>query len=157
GQLADIEKVHDLNGLFDYFVKYGKEGGNPFFGGYVYAHMKNSSMNAVYLGGGSLVLGSSYFQQDDEKNRQTLMDYTQYVDTLYTKGVDGAKGSKGGDVVAFEKSIASYLKTIEEMRDAQKRYNPVAVADLGKIVKNMDVAKYLDTMGFRADTVIISE
>ncbi len=157
GQLADIDKVQDLNGLYDYFVKYGREGGNPFFGGYVYAHMKNSTINAVYLGGGGLGLGRSYYQQDDEKNRQTLMDYTQYVDTLYTKSLDKTRASQGAYLAAFEKSIASHLKTIEEMRDAQKRYNPVAVADLSKIVKNMDVAKYLDTMGFRADTVIISE
>src|SRR5690606_13051215 len=45
GQLTDLEKVQNLSELYDYFIKYGKEGGNPFFGGYVYAHMKNSSMN----------------------------------------------------------------------------------------------------------------
>src|SRR5690606_17753480 len=39
----------------------------------------------------------------------------------------------------------------------QKRYNPVAVKDLKDMVKNMDIAKYLSTMGFKADTVIISE
>src|SRR5690606_26353074 len=83
GQLADLEKVQNLSELYDYFIKYGKEGGNPFFGGYVYAHMKNSSMNAVYLGGGSLGLGRSYYQKEDEKNRQTLTEYTAYVNTLY--------------------------------------------------------------------------
>ena len=43
------------------------------------------------------------------------------------------------------------------MRDAQKRYNPIAVKDLGAMVKNMDVAKYIQTLGFRADTVIVGE
>src|SRR5690606_12776944 len=38
-----------------------------------------------------------------------------------------------------------------------KRYNPVAVADLPNIVKNIDIAKYLKEIGFTADTVIISE
>ncbi len=157
GQLTDLDKIQNLTDLYDYFVKYGKEGGNPFFGGYVYAHMKNSSMNAVYLGGGGLGLGRSYYQKEDEKNKQTLLDYTQYVNTLYSTAGQKTNDLKGPKVVAFEKEIASYLKTIEESRDAQKRYNPVAVADLGKLVKNMDVAKYLTTMGFRADTVIISE
>ncbi len=157
GQLTDLDKIQNLTDLYDYFVKYGKEGGNPFFGGYVYAHMKNSSMNAVYLGGGGLGLGRSYYQKEDEKNKQTLLDYTQYVNTLYHTTGQKTSDLKGPKVVAFEKEIASYLKTIEESRDAQKRYNPVAVADLSKLVKNMDVAKYLTTMGFRADTVIISE
>src|SRR5690606_10361076 len=56
-----------------------------------------------------------------------------------------------------EKEIASYLKTIEESRYAQKRYNPVAVTDLGKMVKNMDIAQYIADIGFKADTVIIGE
>src|SRR5690606_15904001 len=157
GQLTDLEKVHSLAELYDYFVKYGKEEGNPFFGGYVYAHMKNSSMNAVYLGGGGLGLGRSYYQKEDEKNKQTLTDYTQYVNTLYSTIGQKTRDLKGPKVVAFEKEIASYLKTIEESRDAQKRYNPVAVKDLGALVKNMDIARYLKTMGFHPDTVIISE
>ncbi|NGM61903.1 M13 family metallopeptidase [Sphingobacterium sp. SGG-5] len=157
GQLTDLEQVHNLAELYDYFIKYGKEGGNPFFGGYVYAHMKNSSMNAVYLGGGNLGLGRSYYQKEDEKNRQTLTDYTAYVNTLYSKTGQITKDLKGPKVIAFEKEIASYLKTVEESRDAQKRYNPVAVKYLSTLVKNVDIARYLKSMGFHPDTVIISE
>ncbi|SUJ24688.1 Neutral endopeptidase [Sphingobacterium spiritivorum] len=39
----------------------------------------------------------------------------------------------------------------------KKRYNPVAVKDLNKMVKNIDIAKYISDLGFKADTVIISE
>ncbi|GAA4137008.1 M13 family metallopeptidase [Sphingobacterium kyonggiense] len=156
-QLSDIDKVQDLAGLYNYFLKYGPVGGNPFFGGYVYAHMKNSNMNAVYLGGGGLGLGRSYYQKVDEKNTETLGNYQKYINTLYSKVDQKTRDLKGPKVVAFEKEIASFLKTVEEQRDAQKSYNPVAVNDLGKMVKNMDVAKYLKTVGFKADTVIISE
>lgn len=156
-QLSDIDKVQDLAGLYSYFLKYGPVGGNPFFGGYVYAHMKNSNMNAVYLGGGGLGLGRTYYQKVDEKNTETLGNYQKYINTLYSKVDQKTRDLKGPKVVAFEKEIASFLKTVEEQRDAQKSYNPVAVNDLGKMVKNMDVAKYLKTVGFKADTVIISE
>lgn len=156
-QLNDIDQVTNLEELYDYFVKYGRLGGNPFFGAYVYAHMKNSNMNAVYLGGGGLGLGRSYYQKEDERNTETLGDYQQYINALYGKVDPRTRDLKGPKVVAFEKLIASHLKTVEEMRDAQKRYNPVAVADLGEMVKNMDVAGYIEKMGFRADTVIIGE
>lgn len=156
-QLQDIDKISNMKELYDYFLKYAEIGGNPFFGGYVYAHMKNSNMNAVYLGGGGLGLGRSYYQKEDAKNTETLGNYQQYINSLYNKVEPKTRDLKGPKVVAFEKLIASNLKTVEEQRDAQKRYNPVAVNDLGKMVKNMDVQKYLQTMGFKADTVIIGE
>lgn len=156
-QLKDIDQVKNLKGLYDYFVKYGAIGGNPFFGAYVYAHMKNSNMNAVYLGGGGLGLGRTYYQKEDAKNTETLGSYNQYINALYGKVDPKTRDLKGPKVIEFEKLIASNLKTVEEMRDAQKRYNPVAVKDLNKMVKNMDVAKYIQALGFKADTVIIGE
>ncbi|MFD2896595.1 M13 family metallopeptidase [Sphingobacterium arenae] len=155
--LSKIDDIETLDDLYHYLVEVGPEGGNPFFGGYVYAHMKNSDVNAVYLSGGSLGLGRSYYQKVDDKNVETLGQYATFASTLYSKIDPRTKDLKGPKIVAFEKEIASYLKTIEESRDAQKRYNPVAVADLGKMVKNIDVANYIKTLGFKADTVIISE
>lgn len=155
-QLHDIAAVQNLQDLYDYFLKYGVYGGNPFFGGYVSAHMKNSNINTVYLGGGGLGLGRTYYQKVDDKNTQTLADYQQYIDRLSTVVLSEDR-QKGPAIVEFEKKIASKLKTVEESRDATKRYNPVAVADLGSLVKNMDVAKYIRELGFTADTVIIGE
>ena len=155
--LDKIDAINDLNELYSYLLEVGPEGGNPFFGGYVYAHMKNSDVNAVYLGGGGLGLGRSYYQKVDEKNTETLALYSDFVSALYTRTGQMTRDLKGPKIVAFEKEIASYLKTIEESRDAQKRYNPVAVSYLGKLVKNIDVAKYIKELGFTADTVIISE
>lgn len=157
-RLKEIDAIQNISELENYLTKHGAEGGNPFFGGYVYADMKNSNVNAVYLGAAALGLGRSYYQKVDEKNTQTLEDYVQYINKL-NEIVDEAAidSSVGASVMNFEKAIASYLKTIEESRDAQKRYNPVAVNDLQNMVKNVDVAKYLRDMGFTADTVIISE
>src|SRR5690606_394701 len=155
--LTKIDAIETLDDLYDYLVEVGPEGGNPFFGGYVYAHMKNSDVNAVYLGGGSLGLGRSYYQKVDEKNTETLGQYANFISTLYSKVDQRSRDLKGPKIVAFEKEIASYVKTIDASRDAQKRNNPVAVTDLGKMVKNMDIAQYIADIGFKADTVIIGE
>ncbi|GHE42348.1 M13 family metallopeptidase [Sphingobacterium griseoflavum] len=155
--LAKIDAIKDIKGLYKYLLEVGPERGNPFFSAYVSAHMKNSDINAVYLGGGGLGLGRSYYQKVDEKNTETLAQYAQFISTLYSKVDQRTRDLKGPKVLAFEKEIASYLKTIEESRDAQKRYNPVAVADLGKMVKNVDIAGYIKQLGFTADTVIIGE
>jgi len=155
--LDKIDAIQNMNDLYNYLVEVGPEGNNPFFGGYVYAHMKNSDVNAVYLGGASLGLGRSYYQKVDEKNTETLAQYSEFVSSLYTFTGQKTFDLKGPKIVAFEKELAANLLTIEEQRDAQKRYNPVAVADLGKMVKNIDIAKYLKQIGFTADTVIIGE
>lgn len=156
-QLADIDAVQNLQDLYGYFKKYGVVGGNPFFGGHVSAHMKNSNMNTVYLGGGRLGLGRTYYQREDEKNTETLESYRQYIDRLGVAVLGSVQADKGDEVVDFEKKIATRLKTVEESRDATKRYNPVAVSDLKNLVKNIDVAGYIREMGFTADTVIIGE
>lgn len=156
-RLKDINNIKNLKDLTAYFSKYGREGGNPFYGGFVSAHLKNSKINTVYLGGGSLGLGRTYYQKDDEANRKTLGDYAEFINTLNAKVDPKTKDLKAPKIIAFEKAIAANLKTVEESRDAAKRYNPVAVNDLGKMVKNVDVAGFLKEVGFKADTVIVGE
>ncbi|MEN5232083.1 M13 family metallopeptidase [Sphingobacterium faecium] len=155
--LDKIDAIKDFKGLYNYLVEVTPIGGNPFFGGYVYAHLKNSNVNTVYLGAASLGLGRSYYQVVDAKNTETLGDYSNFISALYSKVGQRTRDLKGPKIVAFEKELAKNLKTVEQSRDAEKRYNPVAVADLGKMVKNIDLAKYLKDTGFKADTVIISE
>lgn len=155
--LEKIDAIKNFKDLYAYLLEVAPEGGNPFFAAGVNAHMKNSDINAVYLGGGNLGLGRSYYQKVDDKNTETLAQYAAYISSMYSRIDQRTRDLKGPKVVAFEKEIASYLKTIEESRDAQKRYNPVAVADLGKMVKNIDIAKYIKELGFTADTVIIGE
>jgi len=58
--LDKIDAIKDFKGLYNYLVEVTPIGGNPFFGGYVYAHLKNSNVNTVYLGAAILGLGRSY-------------------------------------------------------------------------------------------------
>ncbi len=155
--LEKIAAIKNFNDLYSYLVEAAPRGGNPFFGGYVSAHLKNSDVNTVYLAAANLGLGRSYYQVNDQKNEETLRDYSDYISALYSKSGQRTKDLKGPAIVAFEKQAAAHLKTVEQSRDANGRYNPVAVADLKRMVKNIDLAKYLQDVGFKADTVIISE
>lgn len=152
-----IDEISNLDDLYSYLVENTPVGGNPLFGAYIYAHMKNSNINTHYLGAGSLGLGRSYYQVEDEQNAETLSQYVDFISQIFTYTGQRTRDLKGPRILAFEKLIASKLKTIEESRDAQKRYNPVAVTDLKDMVKNIDLAQYLQDVGFKADTVIISE
>src|SRR5690606_30241272 len=84
-------------------------------------------------------------------------NYQDYINVLMPKVGQQTRDLKGPKVVAFEKELATHMLTVEQVRNASLRYNPVAVADLKNLVKNIDLARYLAALGFKADTVIISE
>jgi len=155
--LDRIDAIRSLEDLYRYLVDMAPIGGNPLFSVNVSAHMKNSRYNAVYLGAANLGLGRAYYQKDDEANTRTLANYQEYINKLMPKVGQRTRDLKGPRIVAFEKEIASRMLTVEQIRNAALRYNPVAVSDLRNLVKHIDLAQYLNDLGFRTDTVIIGE
>ena len=155
--MQKVDAIENMDDLYNYLVETAPIGGNPFFGAGVSAHMKNSDVNTVYLGSASLGMGRAYYQKEDEANAKALASYTDYINRLMPLTGQRTRDLKGPSIVAFEKEMASHMLTVEEIRNAALRYNPVAVADLGKLVKNVDLAKYLTDLGFHTDSVIIGE
>src|SRR5690606_27616968 len=84
-------------------------------------------------------------------------NYQDYINRLMPMVGQRTRDLKGPKVVALEKELAGHMLTVEQVRDASLRYNPVAVSDLKNLVKNIDLAQYLSDLGFTADTVIIGE
>lgn len=157
GDLAKIDAIKNITELQKYLTQAVKEGNNPLFAWGVYGDLKNSKMNAVYMGSAILGLGKDYYQKEDVANTKTIEEYTKYVTSLL--GIIGYKNANDSakKIVAFEKEIAKTLLTNEEARDANKRYNPKTVAELAKISKNVDLVKYLKEAGVNTDRVILSE
>ncbi|MCT4205972.1 M13 family peptidase [Elizabethkingia anophelis] len=157
---ADLDKVDaikDLKSFQQYIDQATLTGDNPFYGWGAGADMKNSKMNAVYLGGPRLGLGKDYYQKENEANTALLADYKNYITTLL--GVIGYQNSASvaQNVLDFEKRMAKTLLTNEQARDANLRYNPKTVAELPALVKNVDLPDYLKTVGVNTDKVIIGE
>jgi putative endopeptidase len=90
GDLAKIDAIKNLNDLQKYLLEATKLGDNSFYGWRVGADMKNSKMNAVYLGGPDLGLGRDYYQKVNEANTKTLAEYQAYGKLF---GVLGYKNS----------------------------------------------------------------
>ncbi|WP_407535234.1 M13 family metallopeptidase [Elizabethkingia miricola] len=157
---ADLDKVDaikDLKSFQQYIDQATLTGDNPFYGWGAGADMKNSKMNAVYLGGPRLGLGKDYYQKENEANTAILADYKNYITTLL--GVIGYQNSASvaQNVLDFEKKMAKTLLTNEQARDANLRYNPKTIAELPALVKNVDLPDYLKTVGVNTDKVIIGE
>nr|WP_314495769.1 M13 family metallopeptidase [uncultured Chryseobacterium sp.] len=152
-----IDAIKNLTDLQNYLTSVTKEGDNVFYGWGVYSDLKNSNMNAVYLGDASLGMGRDYYQKVDVKNTEALAEYQKYVASMLKElGYKNADAAAKG-VVDYEKSIAKNLLTNEQSRDNTLQYNPKTIAELSSLVKNIDLASYLKKVGVNTDRVIIGE
>lgn len=157
GDLQKIDNVKNIAELQTYLTEATKTGDNPFYAWRVGADMKNSVMNAVYLGGASLGLGRDYYQKESDSNAKTLVEYKKYLAQLYTIIGDQNADKTAESVVAFEKKMAKDMLTNEENRDANLRYNPKTLPELSKLVKSVNLPKFMADAGVKTDKVIVSE
>ena len=157
GDLAKIDGIKSLADLQNYLDEATKNGENPFYSWNVFSDLKDSKMNAIYLGEASLGLGRDYYQKTNPKNTETIAKYTEFVSSMLD--VLGYKNSKATaqNIVGFEKSIAQTYLTNEQIRDATLQYNPRTMPELSKLVKNVNLPKYLTSVGVNTDIAIIGE
>ena len=155
--LAKIDGIKSLTDLQKYLIQATKNGENPFYAWGVFSDLKESKMNAIYLGDASLGLGRDYYQKENPKNTETVAKYTDYVAQMLN--VLGYKNSAATakNIVSFEKSMAQTLLTNEQSRDATLQYNPRTMPELSKLVKNIDLPTYLSAVGVNTDRAIIGE
>ncbi|WP_263602548.1 M13 family metallopeptidase [Chryseobacterium sp. PET-29] len=152
-----IDAIKNLKDLQNYLTSVTKEGENTMYGWGVDADLKDSKMNAVYLGNASLGLGRDYYQKVNDKNTEAITEYTKYVASMLKelgyKNADAAAKS----IVEYEKSIAKTYLTNEQSRDNTLQYNPRTMAELKTLVKGVDLPAYLKAVGVNTDKVIIGE
>ncbi|WP_286895263.1 MULTISPECIES: M13 family metallopeptidase [Sphingobacterium] len=157
GNLNKIDAIKNLKDLQNYLTSVTKEGENNFYGWGVYADLKDSKMNAVYLGDASLGLGRDYYQKENEKNTEAIAEYQKYVASMLTElGYKNAETAAKG-IVDYEKSIAKTYLTNEQSRDNTLQYNPQTMAELSALVKNVNLPEYLKKVGVNTEKVIIGE
>jgi putative endopeptidase len=157
GDLQKIDQIKTVVQLQSYLTEATKTNDNPFYAWRVGPDMKNSVMNAVYLGGASLGLGRDYYQKENDSNTKTLAEYKNYLAQLFEViGYQNADQT-AQKVVAFEKQLANDMLTNEQNRDANLRYNPKTMPELSKLVKNVNLPKYFTDAGVKTDKVIVSE
>lgn len=155
--LAKIDAIKNVADLQKYLIEATKRGENAFYGWGVDGDLKNSKMNAVYLGDASFGLGRDYYQKESEKNAETIAEYKKYVAKVLAEIGYKNSDAVAGQIVDFEKRMAKTLLTNEQIRDANLQYNPKTLPELKSLVKNVDLPKYLAEAGVKTDRVIIGE
>lgn len=154
-KIAEVKTKDDIENLITNMAPYG---GIGFYGFGVFNDLKNSSVNAGYLGGGGLGLSRDYYV--DEKVKDKLVKYEEFIAKMLQRfGDDEATAKKNAaKVVAFEKSLAEPMMTKEERRDIRKIYNPMTVAELQKLAPAIDWSAHLKGIGVEnLDKIIVTD
>ncbi|WP_278636915.1 M13 family metallopeptidase [Capnocytophaga sputigena] len=157
GLLAKIDNIKTLADLQKYLEEVTPEGENPICAWGVYADMKDSNMNTVYLGNFSIGMGRDYYQKDNKENTEALQKYQDYVMAIFKVLKDEKAAEKAKQMVDFERSVAKLMLTNEEDRNPNLSYNPQTMAELSKLVKNINLPQLLKNVGVNTDKVVISE
>lgn len=157
---ADLEAIDNLNSLEEfqsYLLEQTPYGQNPLYAYGVRPHTKNSNMNAVYLGGPSLGMSRDYYHKDDAESKEKLEAYQLYLERIFDYIGDENAGQSAADAMEIEKALAKNIWPIEQLRNAELQYNPVATEDLKTITNAIDFDQYFDELKVDTDTVIIRE
>ena len=157
GLLAKIDNIKTLADLQKYLEEVTPEGENPICAWGVYADMKDSNMNTVYLGNFSIGMGRDYYQKDNKENTEALQKYQDYVMAIFKVLKDDKAAEKAKQMVNFERSVAKLMLTNEEDRNPNLSYNPQTMAELSKLVKNINLPQLLKNVGVNTDKVVVSE
>ena len=152
-----IDAINSLNDLQNYLQEMTSKRANHICPIGVYADMKNSKMNAVYLGNFALGLGKDYYQKENPSNTEALAKYQDYVADIFKVLKDPLPQEKAKQIVAFEKNIAKYMLTSEEENNPNLSYNPVTTKELSTLVKNLNLPELLEKVGVHTDGVILTE
>ncbi len=144
--LAKVAAVKSAEGLPALLAELHKNRLGAGFGFFVGQDQKESTRYIVMMGQGGLGLPDrDYYLKDDEKSKGIREKYVGHVARmLELLGDDAAKAkAEAEEVLSFETKLAKASRTRVEMRDPQKNYNKMTLADLEKKAPGFDFKAYL--------------
>ena len=125
---------------------------------YVEADAMNSSMNILNEAQAGYALGErDYYLDNDDHSRMIRKEYLKHIERMftlfgYTDGADRAK-----TILRMETRLAKAALSNVELRDPQKNYNKMSIADLQALVPQVDWKVYMQAMGIATDSISVGQ
>ncbi|MBO5814556.1 MAG: M13 family metallopeptidase [Bacteroidales bacterium] len=154
-QLAAINAVSDRKELSAIVGRIHVESASPFFGFYIGADEKNSTMNLLqFYQGGISMSDRDYYLLEDESTVKIRNAYRQYIDRLFVlAGYSAEEAAKAADsVLALETEIAKVSVDRATLRDVHKNYNKMSVAEFTSKYDFLDWNEFFRVTGISKST-----
>lgn len=158
--LAKIDAVKDYKELIELLVDANTKGDGDLISVYVSADEKNSAQNIpIFYQTGLSLPEKEYYTRKDSATvaaRNALVTYANKMFSL--TGSDAATATKNANtILALETDISNAHRTPIELRDPQKNYNKMSIADLEKQAPNIGWANLFKKFGKKVDSVNVSQ
>lgn len=151
-QLDEINKASTIVDIVKLTATIRKYASSPFFGLYVGADDKNSSMNIVHLYQSGLGLGErEYYVATDSTSVALRKGYSDLIKIQFVNaGYADADAQKAADaVLKIETALAETHFKKEKTRIPELNYHKTKVEDLNKSVANFEWDVFFDAVGLK--------
>ena len=159
--LAKINAVKNTKDLQGLMIEMEPLGGIGFFGAGIGTDAKNSSRNVVNLGPGGVGLPDrDYYVSDDADSKEKRAKYVLHVAKMlqFLGDSPAVAAANANKILALEIEMSKPRLDRVERRDRRKSYNPMTVAELGKLTPSINWNTYFTKIGLaQADTIIVTQ
>ncbi|MBD2721923.1 M13 family metallopeptidase [Hymenobacter armeniacus] len=156
-KLAQINAIQDLAGMQKYLAD-PKSFATGWYGFGVTQDSKNSTQYAVRMGQGGLSLPDrDYYLKEDPRSKAIRAAYQTYQVNLFKMlGDDQATAEKNAAAVTrIETRLAKASRSRVDLRDREKNYNKMTVAQAAADYPNLDLPLVLKESGLGAAKEVI--
>ncbi|MGB9431848.1 MAG: M13 family metallopeptidase, partial [Candidatus Acidiferrum sp.] len=150
GELTSIEAINDRKSLDAAIGKLQFEGVGVLFRFGSGQDIKDSSRVIAQAGQGGLGMPDrDYYFRDDEKSKQLRVDYQQHVAKMFELAGDAPDkaAAEAKTVMTIETALAKASRTRVELRDPEKNYNPMPLAEMNSLTPDWPWESFLREVG----------
>jgi putative endopeptidase len=150
GNLKEIAAIDDRVSLDAAIAKLQEQGANALFRFNSGQDIKDSARVIAQASQGGLGMPDrDYYFRDDDKSKQLRADYQQHVATMFTLAGDPADvaATEAKTVMKIETALAKASRTRVELRDPEKNYHLLPLAELKTLTPDWSWETYLRDIG----------
>jgi putative endopeptidase len=154
-ELAAIDAVQDRKGLDMEIASLHRENVNVAFEFGSSPDFKDSSQMIADANQGGLGMPDrDYYLRDDDRSKQLRDAYVQHVAKMFELSGDpaGKAASEARTVMTLETALAKASRTRVELRDPEKNYNKMTLAQLKTLTPDWSWENYMSAIGAPAVT-----
>ncbi len=149
-QLDEITAAGDTKAIIRLIATVSRYASNPFFGFYVGADDKNSTMNIAHLYQAGIGMGDrDYYLLQDDHSKELREKYVKLMETQFENAGYSSEQARraAANTLRIETALAEAHITREMRRVPELNYHKMAVADLGQAVAPFDWDYYFEEVG----------
>ncbi len=150
--IEKMEKAQTIDELFAIQLELVPYGNSEFYSSFIMGDQKNSTMNILYAYQGGITLGlKEYYLDTDSVTTAIREAYKKHVVRMFQMfGFDEAQSTaKMEHLMRLETELAKVSRTRTELRDTERNYNKMTMAEFTKNYPNLKLVEISRAVGIK--------